>query len=1142
MRDAPVVPAPHDDAERCRALDELRVLDSEPEEEFDALVRAAALVCDVPISLISLVDARRQWFKANTGLPGVTETPRELAFCAHALQQAGVFEIPDAERDPRFAENPLVTGDPSIRFYAGAPLCLSNGACVGTLCVIDRKPRRLDATQRQVLEQLAIAAVRGLERRMAARAYVEANAALAQQRQRLASIIEGTAAGTWEWNRQTGELLINEQWAAIIGSSLAELQPITTQSRAQLVHPEDVGRTQSAMDRHLAGETYRYECEVRLRHREGRWVWVLDRGRVLSWTHDGKPEWVFGTLIDVTDRKMREQALHNSEQLLNRTGAVAGVGGWEIDLLTGVISWSLQTCRIHGVEEGYRPQFAEAINYYAPESRPLIQAAVERAMQHGEGWDLELPFIQADGNRIWVRAVGSAEFEDGKPVRLLGAFQDITERVGQRHALEEAHQRLEEAHQRVSLATDSGRIGIWDYDVAEATLRWDAWMYRLYDEAASSTSEPYELWTRHLHPEDRAEVEQCVSDALEGRTEYDTEFRIVWRDGTVRYIRAAGKVTRDATGKALRMTGVNWDVTRLRELSAELEEQHELLRVTFQSIGDGVITTDPAGAVRWMNPVAERITGWCLAEAAGRPLESVFRLVGEQSGAVAPNPVAACLKEGRVVGLAHHAVLVSRDGREYGLEDSAAPIRTERGAVLGAVLVFRDVTEQRRLAGEMTRRATQDALTGLINRGEFEARLQRALHKSHEDQRQHGLLFLDLDQFKLVNDSCGHAVGDLLLQQVSKLLVEAVRGSDSVARLGGDEFAILLENCPAEHAERIANKLCETIDRYRLVHDGRSFRIGASVGLVGVDSRWASTSAVMQVADASCYAAKEAGRNRVHVWHETDSSIHARNREVRWATRLSQALDERRFVLFAQRVVPLAEGALGLHAEALIRLVDEEGQIVVAGAFLPAAERFHMSSRIDRWVLQHATEQLLGHPQLASIDTLCVNLSGQSIGDRAFHHDAMAILRGAGEAVRRCLCLEITETAAITNMADAASFMSQVRALGVRVALDDFGAGASSFGYLRSLPVDLLKIDGQFIKDIVEDPLNDAATRCFVEVARVLGIKTVAEFVDRPEVLERVRVIGVDYAQGFLLHKPEPLEQVLSAWPASSLREAQRRV
>ncbi len=1236
-----IAPALPNERERLLALERLDVMDSAPEREFDALVATAALVCGVPVSLISLVDGNRQWFKANIGLPGVSETPREQAFCAHAIHGEVVFEVPDALADPRFADNPLVSSAPDIRFYAGAPLRLSSGEHVGTLCVIDRIPRQLSGHQREVLRLLSIAAVQALESRKLARSFLvsesrfrslsessplgvyatdagggciytnarwqaiygltgaealgqgwshslhpEDRAMVFQRWQesaaqklefdlqfrvqradgsvrhvrsvsrpvfgadgavtshvgsveditdslmarrsldaevaRLAAIIQATGAGTWEWNVQTGELRLNERWAEIIGDRLEALHPVTTRAWTDRVHPEDLVRSNALLQAHFSDQTAAYECEARMRHRDGHWVWVLACGKVLTRTPDGLPEWMFGTHLDITARKAQQEQLRISEEMLNRTGELAKVGGWRVDIASGVVQWSEQTCRIHDVEPGFQPRVDQAIQFYLPEARPVIEAAVAQAAIDGRPWDLQLPMIQRNGQRIWVRTVGQAEFEAGRPVRLFGALQDVTQSVM-------AQQALDEAQQRAALATQSGGVGVWERDLRSDERRWDSRTYQLFGLPADCREDPAVVWARHVHPADLLRLEAAVEETIGQGTKLEIDFRAVWPDGSVHHLHSAGRMVTDDQGRPAKLIGVNWDITPLRELNARLDEQRELLQVTLQSIGDAVITTDAQSAITWLNPAAERLTGWTSHEALGKPAVQVFRIQIDSGRQPAHDLVALCLEKGATVGLAGNTVLLSRSGIEFGIEETAAPIRNPSGEILGVVLVFRDVTEQRRLSGEMSYRATHDPLTGLVNRTELENRLRHSLDKAHLDGSEHSLLFIDLDQFKLVNDTCGHSVGDQVLQLVAKQLKQTVRARDTLARLGGDEFAVLLEHCQAEQALRVAQKICDSMEEFRFVHDGRRFRIGTSIGLVPVDRRWANAAAAMQAADQSCYAAKEAGRNRVHAWFDTDDALRARQGEMQWASRLEQALDEDRFVLYAQKIEPLGPDSGGLHAEVLLRMLDVDGSLIPPAAFLPAAERFHMATRIDRWVLRHAVQRIQAMPDLKVLDMLCINLSGQSVGDRTFHRHAIDILTEAGAAVCRCVCLEITETSAVTNMADAAVFIDKVRALGVRVALDDFGAGASSFGYLKHLQVDLLKIDGSFIRDLVDDPLDDAAVRCFVDVARVLGIQTVAEFVDRPETLARIREIGVDYAQGYLLHRPEPTDRVLGA-------------
>uniref|UniRef100_UPI002FE0F2C3 EAL domain-containing protein n=1 Tax=Silanimonas lenta TaxID=265429 RepID=UPI002FE0F2C3 len=722
--------------------------------------------------------------------------------------------------------------------------------------------------------------------------------------------------------------------------------------------------------------------------------------------------------------------------------------------------------------------------------------------------------LRADGEPFWARVVGAADLVDGRPVRLLGAFQDITRQRAERLATEQARQQL-------ALAMQSGRIGVWHVDPGSGGAVWDDWVFRQYGREPRPGLVMAREWAGWLHPEDRPRVLAAMAAAVAGTPQEGLEFRVLWPDGAVRHLRAAAHPVRDAEGRVLRVVGLNWDVTPERELEQALRAERGLLQVTLRSIGDAVATTDGEGRLRWLNPAAERLCGMAVAEAAGRPCAEVFALRLEEA-ATPFDAVARCLGEGRELHVEGQAVLQRRDGAEFAVELSVAPIRDDEGGLHGAVLVLHDVTEQRRLDREMRFRATHDALTGLPNREALEAELQRALEAATAEAQGSALAVIDLDQFKVVNDTCGHAAGDLLLRQVARLFVDTVRRRDFVARIGGDEFAIVLHHCTPEQAQRVAQLICDRLETWRFEHGGHRFRIGASIGIAPIDDRFPDLPAVVQAADSACLSAKEAGRNRVHLWRDSDGAISQRRGEMRWAARLERALDEGGFTLYHQHILP---GAAGRQAEILLRLREPDGEVLPAGLFLAAAERYHLATRIDRWVLETVLAALRRRPALDDVALLSVNLSGQSLSDETFHRFAVGHLERAGAAVCRCLCFEITETAAVTNLADARRFIERVRALGVRVALDDFGAGLSSFGYLKTLPVDLIKIDGQFIRQLVEDRLDEAAVRGFVEVARVLGVPTVAEFVDRPEVLERVRALGIDHAQGFLLHRPSPRAQ-----------------
>jgi diguanylate cyclase (GGDEF)-like protein/PAS domain S-box-containing protein len=806
----------------------------------------------------------------------------------------------------------------------------------------------------------------------------------------LAGVIEATEAAIWDWDILRNTVTINERWASLIGYNADELQPVTVETFLGLIAPDDTAVVEEALNAHFAGKTANYDCEMRMRHRDGHWVWLQTRGRVLSWSEDGKPERMLGVHLTIEERKHQEERLRRSQELLEAAGRIAGVGGYEVDLVSGEIRWTDQTKRIHGVPLDYEPTLDAAIEFYAPEARPVIQSAIERAMDTGEGWDLELPMVRCDGQRIWVRAQGSVEMHSGRAVRIFGAFQDITQR---------------------------------------------------------------------------------------------------------------------------------------RALTDALAEKNELLHVTLESIADAVITTDPQGLITWMNPVAEKLTGFALDEVRGKALEEAFRLACQQTRTPLANPVTACLQQREEVNLQREAVLLARDGSEYAIEDSAAPIINDEGTLLGAVMVFYDVTEQRRLSGEMSYRARHDTLTGLVNRSEFEGRLCNILGEARRNDVQHALLYLDLDQFKIVNDSCGHSAGDELLLQVTGLFKAAVRSRDTVARLGGDEFAIILERCPPPQAERIAQNICEQIRQQRFVRGEHGFRLGVSIGLVAVHGDWPSTSALMQAADTACYAAKEAGRDRVHRYQPDDAAIQTHQSRTRWALRIEQALEQDRFTLHGQRILPLGDDAGPERIELLVRLQEPEG-LVMPGAFIPAAERFRLMTRIDRWVLEQSISLAAEGDQDAPTQ-LFVNLSGQSLGDRAFHQFVDDRLRNTAPAVRQRLVLEVTETEVIANLGDASAFLDAVRALGVKVALDDFGAGMASYCYLRNISFDYLKIDGQLVSSMLDDPLSLAAVRSFIEVAGVLDLTVVAEHVGCDETAATLQQMGVGLAQGFHLHRPEPIVDLL---------------
>ena len=504
-----------------------------------------------------------------------------------------------------------------------------------------------------------------------------------------------------------------------------------------------------------------------------------------------------------------------------------------------------------------------------------------------------------------------------------------------------------------------------------------------------------------------------------------------------------------------------------------------------------------------------------------------MHLIDEASRQPVENPVTQCLRDATVVALADHVALVRRDNKEMAISDSAAPIRNLAGEIIGAVMVFHDVAQARKLSQQLTYQASHDALTDLLNRVDFERQLQDALDSARKDHSQHALCYLDLDQFKIVNDTCGHVAGDELLRQVASVLRSALRDSDVLARLGGDEFGILLKNCDPDYGPSIAEFLCKAIKDHRFLWNEHSFEIGVSIGLVAITEDSQSVSEVLSTADVACYTAKDKGRNQAHLYQPNDGELQKRRGEMEWVSRIRRAIDEDRFCLYCQPIVPLnAASGFDMHREVLIRLRDEQGQMVPPMAFIPAAERYGLMPEVDRWVIRNSFK-LLSEERSSNASWICtINLSGQSLGDRDFLDFILGQLEQSRVRPDR-ICFEITETAAVANLVKASQFISALKYRGCLFALDDFGSGLSSFAYLKNLKVDYLKIDGSFVKDMMSDRMDFAMVEAINQIGHIMGIQTIAEFVENNAILEALRMMGVDFAQGYGVAKPGPMEDVI---------------
>jgi len=544
-----------------------------------------------------------------------------------------------------------------------------------------------------------------------------------------------------------------------------------------------------------------------------------------------------------------------------------------------------------------------------------------------------------------------------------------------------------------------------------------------------------------------------------------------------------------------------------------LEREKQRAQLTLASIGDAVIVTAPDDRVSYMNPAAQQLltTG---ADTTDRPVSSLFSVV--EQPVKGPFGVAEGTEEGRPI----QSFLVRPDHSTVPISLVETAI-THDGEPAGRVMIIHDMTAERRLVEQLAWAASHDALTGLANRRQFEFELQKLM--SGPSAADAHLMLIDLDQFKVVNDTCGHQAGDHLLRDVTGLLQARVRASDTIARLGGDEFGVLLEGCTPEQASRIADGVRQAIRDYRFMWGASTLSVGASVGVVQIRVDTESVAAVMSAADIACYAAKDEGRNRIHVY-EADG-ISNRHREMHWVARVTRAAEENRLELFFQPIVRIGSDGIADFHELTVRLRDDDGRLVPPSEFIPAAERYNVMSIIDRWVVIRAVELLKRRREAGgSLPLLAVNLSGTSLNEQSF---AEFVLHTVGEPeIASALCFEITETAAVTSLSNATFFMRELKARGCKFALDDFGTGLSSFMYLKTLPVDYLKIDGQFITQIATDAVDRSMVEAISKVGRALGIATVAEWVESEAVLDELKRIGVDYAQGYHLARPMPLAQL----------------
>ncbi len=573
----------------------------------------------------------------------------------------------------------------------------------------------------------------------------------------------------------------------------------------------------------------------------------------------------------------------------------------------------------------------------------------------------------------------------------------------------------------------------------------------------------------------------------------------------------------------------------MADFEKRLIHGRELAEVTLAAIGEGVIRTDADGRIDYMNPAAEKLTGWPLGEASGRRLGEVYQVVTESSRRPRRNPLEICLAEKRTVVPPGLFTLKSRGGEEYTVRDSIAPILSRSGApaagahpgapgsgprsALGTVVVFRDLTRVRGLERQMVYLASHDALTGLLNRQEFEIYLEAALESARDHKDHHVLVYLDLWEFKLINDCYGLVAGDELLRQAADMLRTRVGERGVLGRVGGDDFGLLLENATSQAAHEVARDLRRLFGDFRFSWGGQRFEIGLSIGLVSITAASDSVGQLLKASDAACYLAQRSGRNNIHAYVSDDAAVAERHGRFHRVRSIRRNLAEDRFCLYHQEIRPLPSlrDPGPPFYEILVRMIGDDGAHIAPAAFIPVAEDHDLAPSLDRWVVRQVLERLAAGDLAGAM--VSINLSGHSLGDESFLDDLAGTVQASPVAGER-ICFEITETAAVAHLPRARKLIRAVKGLGCRFILDDFGSGFSSFGYLKSLPVDVLKIDGEFVRSMEDDPVNRAMVAAINQIGQVMGLETIAEWVETEAVWDLLREVGVDYAQGFWIHRP----------------------
>ncbi len=918
-----------------------------------------------------------------------------------------------------------------------------------------------------------------------------------------------------------------------------------------LVHPDDWG-TVLAEDRpRRTGAPRTDPFSVRIIRRDGIALWTALTIRALPLGHGRQAG--LGTAIDLTSEKAVESQLQRQLELKNTLAAMgrrflaapvaAPQAAFEYNLTQLVDLVDGDTAHTVVITPGGRLQVWGSTlgphtlkGWSGRELRRGTAIVIERLdqipssedeerqvlLEAGVGARLAMPIMAGQ------TVLGAVAVECRRPRRWSRDNRSAVDLAAQLMASAMRRLRAESEARAVrewlEIAQRAGRSVAWEWHLESDRMLFSANATQLFRVPEKGTPSTGAEFLELVPAEDRAAISQAIRTSLSTGEPYRAEHRTQVAGETI-WLVVRGQLEWNENGRATRLIGVSADITDRKEMEEELRREKEMAQVTLASIGDAVIRTDASNRINYLNPRAEQLLGVSSSSAIGRPLAEIYRVVdrsGQPRRLEVESAGAPTIPQRRATD-----TLIRPDGSRAAIEDTATPLMDRTGSRIGLVVAVRDVTPLRRLERETAYLATHDPLTGLINRREFERQLEQVLEETRASDREHYLCFLDLDEFKVINDSCGHLAGDELLSQLGSVLSTAVRPTDLVARVGGDEFGALLTDTNEATAVGLVRNIIRAVTAIRFARAQQVFTIGISVGIVPISAGSGSFSDALRAADAACFVAKTHGHNQIHVSSGDDAEIQAHFEEVEWIRRINAAIEEDRLQLYAQPIQPLQGLLRPKMAEILLRMRSSTGAVIEPGRFLPAAERYRLMPRLDRWVIERAMVQL---PTDDTAHVWTINLSGQSLGDPEFQAYLSERVQTAPLPADR-LCFEITETAAIANLARARDLMEALSSRGCRFILDDFGSGLSSFAYLQSLPVQMLKIDGELARRVDLDPIQLEMVTAIHRIAHSMHLETIAESIESNEALEVLRTIGIDYGQGYWLGFPAPLLEAGSTPP-----------